>query len=112
MQVGSDVEQPDHLLGLIAHIPRGLSGVEEQLHFERTHVAVYELQERAGQAGNGLRREIVVLVQRVLFGVEEQRLLDIECARNRLVGGRFAYTAHVVVVGVHARDLPLAAPCV
>ena len=68
--------------------------------------------ERAGQAGNGLRSEIVVLVQRVLFGVEEQRLLDIECARNRLVGGRFEYTAHVVVVGVHARDLPLAAPCV
>src|SRR5206468_2975073 len=58
-----------------------IPSVEEELHFERPHVAVHELEQRARQARNGLRGEVVVLVDGVLFGVEEHtkslaRMLD------------------------------------
>ena len=90
MGVVVDVEESADLVGEIADVLAGpcdgascglvgLVGIDQEFHLQGLQVAVDELEKRGAQAGNGHLGEVVVLVDGVLFGVEEDFDVDPGC---------------------------------
>src|SRR6185503_7260651 len=76
MQIRIDRHQVHNAIRQIAHVALGqigaVPGIKEQFHLERSEIAVNELKKRSRQSGNVLGGEIVILIDRVFFRVEER----------------------------------------